>query len=358
MRPTWNRVVLSLTAIAAMLLTSVSVRAEVIFQDDYTTRPVHGSIYGQVPNIVTTGSGTYQVKEATAELTYANIGTPNGPQSPIGQVLDTTTGYGLTSFYLPYAMDLSESTDILKLTVTFRKPSGGPLGFNNFILGFAGTGEAAGLTDFFRFETNGVLRAYIPGTNVRTLAANTVLENHFDTAINAEEFSTVSLEYDPLKISAQPWSMTWDGEKKDLPKGPTTSYSPLLGIGGVGFGNYNADGGQTRSVWMRDFKFEVIPNPAAAIAGDLNSDGFVGQDDLNLILGNWGQSVPPGDPLADADNSGFIGQDDLNLVLGSWGQGSPPEVAAVPEPASIVLFGLAGFGLVAMRVRLRRAAKA
>ncbi|MDZ4818109.1 MAG: lamin tail domain-containing protein [Planctomycetota bacterium] len=92
----------------------------------------------------------------------------------------------------------------------------------------------------------------------------------------------------------------------------------------------------------------LLPAP---IDGDLNSDGFVGQDDLNLILGNWGQSVPPGNPLADADGSGFIGQDDLNVVLGGWGQGTPPSVTPVPEPATIVLLGLAGVGLAAYRRR-------
>ncbi|MDZ4818119.1 MAG: DNRLRE domain-containing protein [Planctomycetota bacterium] len=89
------------------------------------------------------------------------------------------------------------------------------------------------------------------------------------------------------------------------------------------------------------------------LMGDLNSDGFVGQDDLNLILSNWGQSVPPGDPLADPDGSGFVGQDDLNEVLGGWGQGDPL-VEAVPEPTTLLLLGLAGVGLVTSHVRLTR----
>ncbi|MDZ4817960.1 MAG: autotransporter-associated beta strand repeat-containing protein, partial [Planctomycetota bacterium] len=89
----------------------------------------------------------------------------------------------------------------------------------------------------------------------------------------------------------------------------------------------------------------------AVLPGDLNGDVFVGQDDLNLILGNWGQDVPPGNPLADADGSGFVGQDDLNVVLGRWGQGNPPNVTPVPEPTTFLLMGLAGVGLVAIRRR-------
>ncbi|MDZ4818120.1 MAG: lamin tail domain-containing protein [Planctomycetota bacterium] len=100
-------------------------------------------------------------------------------------------------------------------------------------------------------------------------------------------------------------------------------------------------------------KFLLLEEP---LDGDLDSDGFVGQSDLNLILGNWGQDVPPANPLADGDASGSVGQGDLNLVLSGWGQGTPPpNVAAVPEPATFVLLGLAGVGLLAVRVRNRRA---
>ncbi len=67
--------------------------------------------------------------------------------------------------------------------------------------------------------------------------------------------------------------------------------------------------------------------------GDLNGDGFVGIDDLNIVLGNWNQTVPPGDPAADPSGDGFVGIDDLNTVLGNWNAGAPP-TAAVPEPTT------------------------
>ena len=83
--------------------------------------------------------------------------------------------------------------------------------------------------------------------------------------------------------------------------------------------------------------------PMACVAilssvGELN--GFVGQNDLDIVLGAWGAS-PPSNPLADPDGSGFVGQDDFDTELGDWGQGTtaPP---GVPEPAtlSLVLMGV------------------
>jgi hypothetical protein len=90
-----------------------------------------------------------------------------------------------------------------------------------------------------------------------------------------------------------------------------------------------------------DFAQSYVDGAAPpSLVGDLNGDGFVGQDDLNIILGAWGQNVdPPGDPLTgDPSNDGFVGQDDLNFVLGGWGQGTPQGgISAVPEPQSILL---------------------
>jgi hypothetical protein len=74
------------------------------------------------------------------------------------------------------------------------------------------------------------------------------------------------------------------------------------------------------------------------LIGDLDGDGFVGIADLNIVLGNWNQNVPPGDPLADPSGDGFVGIADLNVVLGNWNAGTPPSVEAsstVPEPGAL-----------------------
>ncbi len=87
----------------------------------------------------------------------------------------------------------------------------------------------------------------------------------------------------------------------------------------------------TNLIWAVTYQPDLV--------GDLDGDGFVGINDLNIILANWNQSVPPGDPLADPSGDGYVGIDDLTTVLGNWNAGTAPS-SNVPEPASVSLLGL------------------
>lgn len=74
----------------------------------------------------------------------------------------------------------------------------------------------------------------------------------------------------------------------------------------------------------------VIADAARVLAeidllpGDLNGDGFVGIEDLDLLLAHWGDTVTPGDLASgDATGDGQVGTPDLQVVLDHWGDGTP-----------------------------------
>lgn len=52
--------------------------------------------------------------------------------------------------------------------------------------------------------------------------------------------------------------------------------------------------------------------------GDVNLDGRVDVDDLNIVLSNWADGVAP-NTQGDLNGDGFVDVDDLNEVLANWG---------------------------------------
>jgi hypothetical protein len=86
---------------------------------------------------------------------------------------------------------------------------------------------------------------------------------------------------------------------------------------------------------------------APVIPGDYDNSGQVAQGDLDLVLLNWGKTVPP-DPVPEGwinqQPSGLIGQGALDGVLLNWGGLS--STASVPEPATVWLLAIVVPGLV------------
>lgn len=98
------------------------------------------------------------------------------------------------------------------------------------------------------------------------------------------------------------------------------------------------------------FNYTLDAYADAPMLGDLDRDGFVGIDDLNIVLANFGNNVPPM-LNGDADWDGYVGIDDLNAVLANWNAGSPsPAALVIPEP---VIIGLLLPGLTCWMMRRR-----
>ena len=95
------------------------------------------------------------------------------------------------------------------------------------------------------------------------------------------------------------------------------------------------------------FRVASIPEAGDSIAGDLNNDGAVNSDDLDLVRSYWGETVEPGNGfMGDADGDGLVNSDDLNIVRENWGN----TAAAVPEP-SVVFLVFVGAVFVVFRRR-------
>ena len=116
-----------------------------------------------------------------------------------------------------------------------------------------------------------------------------------------------------------------------------TSGTYFIEVSGSGYPGADVTG--MYELYMMGFP----PFPPPFLLCDLNEDGFVGIDDLNIILTNWNLDVTPGDySSGDTNGDGFVGVDDLNCLLIHWNTGTPPTAGGnIPEPATLVLFGLA-----------------
>ncbi len=172
------------------------------------------------------------------------------------------------------------------------------------------------------------------------------------------------------------WNDWWGGPTDPtLPLDPSLDFSSFDGwtvaqiaqaydgsAGGAGFdiGGFalplDPETGQKwiQYVWVDDdpgssatTEIDAFADVAPSLAGDLSDDGFIGQDDLDIVLGEWGDTVVPSSQ-ADPSGDGFVGQGDLDIVLADWGEG---ESQKIPEPASASLLLLGALAMLRRRKR-------
>lgn len=79
--------------------------------------------------------------------------------------------------------------------------------------------------------------------------------------------------------------------------------------------------------------------------GDLNDNGYVDGGDLDILLADWGQYVPPADPRADPSDDLYVDGDDLDIVLADWGEGTPLGNPA-PEPTTISILAIGALAMI------------
>ncbi len=209
-------------------------------------------------------------------------------------------------------------------------------------------------------EVNGPTAAFLGGSD-NDFVTSPDSENPNFTALNFDKVYNLSLTLertaDSIYATYTVVNLT-DGLTYSFGGEESLNDGSIPGSGGIQSDNwdYFAIRNSSSSTYGEDDYDLIIDNfmvevfeASVAIPGDLNGDGFVGLDDLDIILSAWNQSVPPANEAADPSGDGFVGLDDLDIVLNNWNAGTPP-AAAVPEPASLALIG---FGTLASLRRKR-----
>ena len=174
---------------------------------------------------------------------------------------------------------------------------------------------------------------------------------------------------------------------------PTVRQQIVAGRGGVGLGKGwngmgitssnaaldNATYPESRSIGYAEnfalplgpyttFRGQTVDSTSLIIAftrtGDANLDGVVNDDDVTIVGAAYAPGVPqPSWALGDFDYNGFVDDDDVTLLNAFYDPSAPPlnspaapgaAVAAVPEPASLILALVAAVGISAL-FRLRHA---
>ncbi len=90
----------------------------------------------------------------------------------------------------------------------------------------------------------------------------------------------------------------------------------------------------------------VAEAPSGDLMGDANGDRLVDDNDLSLLLANWGKDAD----WAHGEFSGVapVDDNDLSLLLANW-TGSGSAGLVVPEPASLALLGLGALAVLRLR---------
>jgi len=115
--------------------------------------------------------------------------------------------------------------------------------------------------------------------------------------------------------------------------------------GGINYAQFGSGGSTAQGHGSYAyFKVEVGAGGECS-PGDADKDGDVDDDDLSLLLANWG-SETAGCSQGEFSGAAPVNDDDLSLLLANW---TGPLAGAVPEPATMLLMGLAAPALLRPR---------
>ncbi len=128
---------------------------------------------------------------------------------------------------------------------------------------------------------------------------------------------------------------------------PTAKLPLLTQTGDPNFTNLRVEENMTSGGW--ELLVDYYRHPPYCF--DIDLGGFIDDDDLSLLLANWGYGTTWGE--GDLTGDGTVDDDDLSLLLANWGACSSTAPEGIPEPTTLVL--LAVGAILALRQRHSRA---
>ena len=200
-----------------------------------------------------------------------------------------------------------------------------------------------------------VLAALVPAVlpingAVADLPDDTTYSNIYTTLDVPDAARTFAYGIDGDRIVG--WSDGWGSELGFLYDG--TTYANLRPPGAGHTRALGIDGSKIVGQFQDDhdnhgFLLQRVP----IVTGDMNGDGFVGADDLTILINNWNDFVELGDlGSGDLTGDGYVGADDLAWMIDAWNTGALPVAAtAVPEPTSMSCLALLLAAIQARRSR-------
>lgn len=135
--------------------------------------------------------------------------------------------------------------------------------------------------------------------------------------------ASLALLVDPVDPVGAPLSVQWRLNGDPIPGATATTFLPSSLTGVVGPQEISVKV-VDNTPWVRDPAIRdarmtavrswtvIFPQP-----GDVNGDGFVTFQDVNIVLGQWQQTG--GALIADLNDDGVVDFEDLNIVLSNYG---------------------------------------
>jgi len=117
--------------------------------------------------------------------------------------------------------------------------------------------------------------------------------------------------------------------------------------------NLDADDALTATPSVRGDSVTLEAAGTGLLRGDANRTGVVNSDDFDLLAFNFGLATGASWGQGDFNDTGSVNSDDFDLLAFNFGNDTNPgpAVAAIPEPTSVALLGLAACGLFMARRR-------